>query len=299
MSKIVPHLWFDTEVEEAVDFYTSIFEDSKVVTVQKLEGTPSGDNALSIEFVLANQKFSAINGGPHFTPNPSISLTVLCDSNVEMDRLWKEFADGGKELIPLQKQPFSAYYGWIEDQYGFSWQLIHSEGEAYEQKIIPSFMFSGEAVGQANAAIDFYVGLFQNGKRLETSLYEENKTGQSDAKVSHATFELMETVLIASDNVEMTDFNFNFNEAFSLMVLCVTQAEIDYYWEKLSADPDAEECGWLKDKFGVSWQIIPYNLTELLESGTRQQINAVTQAFLGMKKLDKDKLERIWQKEAE
>lgn len=297
MSKIVPHFWFTTEVEEAVDFYISLFEDSKVITVQKLEGTPSGDNAISIEFVIANQKFAAINGGPYFKPNPSISFTVLCDSNEEIDHLWKEFADGGREIIPLQQQPFSAYYGWIEDRYGFSWQLIHSEGEAYDQKIIPSLMFSGNVTGQADEAIDFYVGLFQNGKRLETSLYEENQASPSKAKVSHATFELMGTALIASDNVGMTDFNFTFNEAVSLMVLCVTQAEIDYYWEKLSADPDAEECGWLKDKYGVSWQIIPHRLTELLESGTREQINTVTQAFLEMKKIDIGKLEDIWQRE--
>ena len=295
MSKIVPHLWFDTEVEEAVDFYTSLFEDSKVMTVQKLEGTPSGDNALSIEFTLANQKFSGINGGPNFTPTPAISFTVLCDSNEEIDRLWEKFADGGRELMPLQKYPFSAYYGWIEDRYGFSWQIIHSEGQTYEQKIIPSLMFSGEETGQADEAIDFYVDLFQNGKRLDTYKFEEDQANHPDAKISHATFELMETELIASDNEEKTDYSFN--EAVSLMVHCVTQAEIDYYWEKLSAVPEAEQCGWLKDKYGVSWQIVPHNLTELLESGSRKQINAVTQAFLEMKKLDIDKLEDIWHKE--
>ena len=83
------------------------------------------------------------------------------------------------------------------------------------------------------------------------------------------------------------------------MVLCVTQAEIDYYWEKLSADPEAEQCGWLKDKFGVSWQIVPANMNELMSRGTQAQIDAVTQEFLKMKKLDKNHLERAWELAAE
>ncbi len=297
MNKIIPHLWFDTQVEEAVDFYTSLFEDSEITTVQKLEGTPSGDNAVSIEFTLTGQKFAAINGGPYFKPNPSISFTVLCDSEEEIDTLWEKFTDGGSELMPLQEYPFSPYYGWVEDRYGFSWQLIHAEGQSYKQKITPTLMFSGEATGKADEAIDFYVDVFQKGKRIDTYPFEEGQANHDEAKVMHATFELMETELIANDNGEKSDFTFN--EAISLMVMCVTQAEIDYYWEKLSADPEAEQCGWLKDKYGVSWQILPHNLTELLESGTRKQINAVTEAFLEMKKLDIEKLERIWEKAAE
>lgn len=297
MNKIVPHLWFDTEVKEAVEFYTSLFEDSEIQVVQKLEGTPSGENALSIEFTLAGQSFAAINGGPYFQPNPSISFTVLCDSKEELDKLWKKFAHGGDELMPLQEYPFSAYYGWIADKYGFTWQLIYTEGEPYEQKIIPSLMFSSEMTGKAEEAMDFYVDIFQNGKRLDTFEYEEGQANNDEAKIAHATFELMDSEFIAADNGEASDYTFN--EAISLIVLCVTQAEIDYYWEKLSADPDGEQCGWLKDKYGVSWQIVPHNLTKLLEKGTREQINAVTQAFLEMKKLDIEKLERIWDKTAE
>lgn len=297
MSKIVPHLWFDTEVEAAVNFYISLFADSKIVTLQKFEGTPAGDNAVSIEFTLAKQPFSATNGGPYFKPNPSISFAVLCDSKEEIDHLWEAFKEEGKELIPLNSYEFSAYYGWVEDKYGFSWQLIHAEGQPYKQKIIPSLMFSGERTGQAEEAVDFYIDLFKNGKRLDTYKYEEGQANHPDAKIRHATFVLKETEWIANDNMEISDFTFN--EAVSFMVLCVSQGEIDYYWEKLSADPEAEQCGWLKDPYGVSWQIVPHNLTELLESGTRKQINAVTDAFLEMKKLDIEKLERVWQMAAE
>jgi predicted 3-demethylubiquinone-9 3-methyltransferase (glyoxalase superfamily) len=77
-----------------------------------------------------------------------------------------------------------------------------------------------------------------------------------------------------------------FNEAFSFMVLCDTQEEIDSYWDKLSAVPEAEQCGWLKDKFGLSWQIVPRALNELLDAATPDEAKRITEAFLNMKKLD-------------
>jgi predicted 3-demethylubiquinone-9 3-methyltransferase (glyoxalase superfamily) len=79
---------------------------------------------------------------------------------------------------------------------------------------------------------------------------------------------------------------FKFNESISFMVYCESQEEIDRYWEKLSADPEAEQCGWLKDKYGLSWQITPIQLGEMLQTGTEDQVARVTQAFLPMKKLD-------------
>lgn len=87
---------------------------------------------------------------------------------------------------------------------------------------------------------------------------------------------------------------FNFNEATSLMVICRDQAEIDYFWEKLSAHPEAEQCGWLKDKFGVSWQIVPFRMDEMMNKGTPEQIERVTKAFLIMKKFDLKELEKAF-----
>ena len=117
------------------------------------------------------------------------------------------------------------------------------------------------------------------------------------AKISYAEFELLGHQLSAADNSDLVDYEFN--EAFSIMVSCVTQAEIDYYWEKLSAHPEAEQCGWLKDKFGFSWQIIPARMNDLITQGTQKQINAVTEAFLPMKKLEIERLERAWEIAAE
>ena len=297
MERIVPHLWFNDNAKEAVNFYRTLFDDSKMMLEQKLDGTPSGENAAYYEFTLAGQLFGALNGGPHFTFNPAISISVNCETIEETEVLWQKLIEGGRALMPLEEYPFSKLYGWVEDKYGLSWQVIYTEGFEYEQKITMQLMFSGHMTGKANEAIKYYTDLFKDGVIGDFHEYEEGQAVQEDAKISHANFSILDTEILASDNGTQTDYTFN--EAISLMVLCVTQAEIDYYWEKLSADPEAEQCGWLKDKFGVSWQIVPANMNELMSRGTQAQIDAVTQEFLKMKKLDKNHLERAWELAAE
>lgn len=297
MERIVPHLWFNDNAKEAVNFYRTLFDDSKMMLEQKLDGTPSGENAAYYEFTLAGQLFGALNGGPHFTFNPAISISVNCETIEETEVLWQKLIEGGRALMPLQEYTFSKLYGWVEDKYGLSWQVIYTEGFEYEQKITMQLMFSGHMTGKANEAIKYYTDLFKDGVIGDIHEYEDGQAVQEDAKISHANFSILDTEILASDNGTQTDYTFN--EAISLMVLCVTQAEIDYYWEKLSADPEAEQCGWLKDKFGVSWQIVPANMNELMSRGTQAQIDAVTQEFLKMKKLDKNHLERAWELAAE
>lgn len=297
MERIVPHLWFNDNAKEAVNFYRTLFDDSKMMLEQKLDGTPSGENAAYYEFTLAGQLFGALNGGPHFTFNPAISISVNCETIEETEVLWQKLIEGGRALMPLQEYTFSKLYGWVEDKYGLSWQVIYTEGFEYEQKITMQLMFSGHMTGKANEAIKYYTDLFKDGVIGDFHEYEEGQAVQEDAKISHANFSILDTEILASDNGTQTDYTFN--EAISLMVLCVTQAEIDYYWENLSADPEAEQCGWLKDKFGVSWQIVPANMNELMSRGTQAQIDAVTQEFLKMKKLDKNHLERAWELAAE
>jgi predicted 3-demethylubiquinone-9 3-methyltransferase (glyoxalase superfamily) len=150
-NKIVPHLWFDKEANEAAHFYCSVFPDSIINNVTMLHDTPSGDSAI-VSFTLSGQPFMAISAGP----------------------------------------------------------------------------------------------LFQ------------------------------------------------FNESISFMVYCDTQEEIDYYWEKLSAVPEAEQCGWLKDKFGLSWQIVPANLDEMMQDQDGERVARVTEAFLKMKKFDLAALQRAY-----
>ena len=292
MDRIVPYLWFDDDAEEAVKFYTTLFDNSEVTYEQALEETPSGDGTKVYEFTLAGMTFGAINGGPQFKFNPSISLSVNWDTKEDVQKLWDQLIDGGKVLMPLQNYPFSELYGWLEDKYGLSWQVMFTGGFEYDQKITPQLMFSGAATGKAKEAISYYTAIFKDGVIGDVYDYEDGEANHPAAKISHANFSIMDTELLIADNGNEVDYTFN--EAISLMVLCVTQAEIDYYWEKLSAESDAEECGWLKDKYGVSWQIVPANMNDLLTRGTTAQLDAVVKELLQMKKIDMNHLERAW-----
>lgn len=289
MAKIVPHLWFDKEAREAARFYTGLFEQSGLHHITTLPDTPSGDAEI-VSFQLAGQSFSAISAGPYFKFNPTISLMVACSSAEEVDVLWKALSDGGSELMPLGEYPFSPRYAWVQDRYGLTWQLMLSEGGTSGQKITPNLLFSGGVNGKALEAVRFYTEIFPEGEVGFINYYKEGEAQSATAKINYADFKLGGTAFSAMDHG--FDVDFTFNEAFSLMVQCRDQNEIDYFWEKLSAVPEAEQCGWLKDRFGVSWQITPANLDEILFNGTEEEIKRVTAAFLKMKKFDLAELER-------
>jgi len=288
MPKIVPHFWFDREAKEAAIFYTSLFENSRILHTALLMGTPSGD-AETVSFELAGQPFEAISAGPFFKFNPSISLMVSCGTKEEVDMLWKALSDGGEPLMPLGEYPFSGWYGWIQDRYGLSWQLMLTE-ERPVSKIRVCLLFADGVCGMAEEAVNFYIGLFPRSEIELISRYAEGEAASPAAKVNYAAFTLDGALFTAMDHGMTGDFRFN--EAVSLIVKCRDQDEIDNYWEKLSAVPEAEQCGWLKDRFGVSWQIVPENMDEVFAEGDRGAIERVTRAFLPMKKLDIAELER-------
>ncbi len=294
MQKIVPHLWYDREAKEAALFYISLFDRSKLLDVRVIENTPSGDSEI-VSFELAGQQFTAISAGPYFKFNPSISLMVACSSVEEIDTIWKAISVGGTELMPLGEYPFSKWYGWIQDRYGLSWQLMLLDGNT-AQKITPNLLFTSESCGFAEDAVKYYTEIFENSEIGIVSRYEAGEAVSPKAKVNFASFKLEGIDFSAMDNA--FDADFNFNEAFSLIVNCKDQKEIDYFWDKLSAVPEAEQCGWVKDKFGVSWQIVPDNMDEILSNGTKDEIQRVTEVFLKMKKFDLDVLEKArWQKQ--
>jgi predicted 3-demethylubiquinone-9 3-methyltransferase (glyoxalase superfamily) len=289
MQKIVPHLWFDKEAKEAAMFYTSLFDQSKLLSETVIGDTPSGDTEI-INFELAGQQFAAISAGPYFKFNPSISLMVACNSLEEVNTKWKALSEGGTELMPLGEYPFSKWYGWIQDRYGLSWQLMLVDSGQAVQKITPNLLFSNDACGKAEEAVKYYVEVFENSEPGMISRYGNDEAQSSKAQVNYAAFKLCGVDFSAMDNA--FDVDFTFNEAFSLIVNCNDQKEIDYYWDKLSAVPEAEQCGWVKDQFGVSWQIVPSNMDEILLSGTKDEIQRVTEAFLKMKKFDLKSLEQ-------
>jgi predicted 3-demethylubiquinone-9 3-methyltransferase (glyoxalase superfamily) len=290
MNGITPHLWFDREAVEAAEFYVSVFPDSQVTDVTTLPDTPSGDTDV-VSFRLCGQPFQAISAGPLFAFNPSVSFLVACATVEEVDRVWGRLAAGGTALMPLDSYPFSRRYGWTADRYGLSWQVMHTDEEV-AQRITPTLMFVGDVCGKAEGAVGFYTSVFPDSKVGDVTRYGAGEAPDVEGSVKHAAFSLAGQGFAAMDSAH--NHEFTFNEAISFLVGCDSQAEIDRYWDSLSAVPGAEQCGWLKDRCGLSWQIVPSAMDEMLRTGTSEQIARVTAAFLGMRKFDLAALQRTY-----
>ncbi|WP_438447026.1 VOC family protein [Gorillibacterium sp. sgz5001074] len=295
---IVPHLWYDQEAKEAAELYTSIFPDSRITHVATLRDTPSGDSEI-VSFEIWGQKFQAISAGPHFKLNPSISFTVyfdpsrVQDSEEKLITAWNRLSEGGMALMPLDKYPFSERYGWIQDRYGLSWQLTLAGPDRGDRPaVVTSLLFVGDQCGRAEEAMQFYKSVFRNSKQGMIARYPAGMEPDREGTVMFSEFMLEQQWFTAMDSAH--EHRFQFNEAVSLMVYCDSQEEIDAYWEKLSAVPEAEQCGWLKDRFGVSWQIVPREMNEMMSKGTPEQLERVTQAFLQMKKFNLAELRQAY-----
>ena len=290
--KITPHLWFDKEAEEAAEFYTYIFKDSKIKSKVNLNDTPSGVvDIVTIE--LCGQEFTLLSAGPLFKFTPAVSFLVACTTKEEVDSLWGELWEGGLVLMELGEYPFSERYGWVQDQYGVSWQIMFIGDRKINQKITPTLMFTGDACGKAEEAITFYLSVFLDSKVGDILRYGKDEKPDKEGTIKNVAFTLEGQEFVAMDSARTKEFSFN--EAISFIVYCETQEEIDYYWEKLSAVPEAERCGWLKDKFGFSWQIVPTGINEMLQGGDREKIARVTEAFLKMKKFDIETLKNAYE----
>ncbi|MFA6002123.1 MAG: VOC family protein [Thermoleophilia bacterium] len=274
------------------EFYISTFSDAGLKYTSILHNTPSGTVKM-VTMELFGQEFTLISAGPLFQFNPSISFLVACKTGEEVDALWQRLSAGGKALMELGAYPFSEKYGWVEDKYGLSWQVMLMGDLEVNQRITPTLMFVGDVCGKAEAAINFYASVFRNAKVGDILRYGKGEEPDMEGTVKHADLTLESQGFAAMDSAREHDFAFN--EAISLMVHCDDQEEIDYYWKKLSADPKAEQCGWLKDKFGLSWQIVPNVMDEMLNDKDEQKIARVTEAFLKMKKFDIEKLKEAYE----
>jgi predicted 3-demethylubiquinone-9 3-methyltransferase (glyoxalase superfamily) len=269
-----------------------LFPNSKITNVTTLRDTPSGDCDV-VSFNLAGQSFMAISAGPLFKFNPSVSFHVKCKTKPEVDALWEKLSKGASVLMPLDTYPFSERYGWLQDRYGLSWQLMYVGESETKQKITPVLMFVGKVAGKAEEAINFYTSVFKNSSSHILARYDKGEEPEREGTVKYAAFELSGAEFGAMDSAR--EHKFAFNEAISFIVSCETQDEIDYYWKQLSAVPESEQCGWLKDKFGLSWQISPKAMEEMMRKGTPEQIARVTQAFLPMKKFDIAALQKAYE----
>lgn len=282
MHHITPHLWFNDNAKEAATFYASLFPQSKVNNVTTITGTPSGDTDI-VNFTLFDRPFMAISAGPYFKLNPSISLFVTFEDQDEIDRVWNALAHEGEVLMEYGTYPWATKYGWVNDRFGVSWQLSLSEHHQMKSRITPQLMFVGANAGDTQKAIETYTSIFPNSS-IDLIAHYEAGEGDKPELVKHARFTLNGDPFLAMGS--SYEHKFKFNEAFSFIVYCETQEEIDHYWSKLSHVPEAEQCGWLKDQYGVSWQIIPTAMQEMMASKDKDKIAKVTQAFLQMKKFD-------------
>ncbi|MDR8393730.1 VOC family protein [Aliifodinibius sp. S!AR15-10] len=297
--KITSCLWFDDQAEEAANFYVSLFDDSEIGMItnyveagQEIHGKEAG-SVMTVDFELAGTKFVALNGGPHFTFTPAISFFVVCETETEVEHLWEKLSEGGKPLMKLGEYGWSKKYGWVEDRYGLSWQLSLGKLEDVGQKITPSLMFVSEE-GQAEEAINLYTSLFEDSDITGILRYGEGEE-QPEGSVKHAQFRLNGETFMAMDS-SPKHADFTFNEAISLVIECDSQEEVDHFWSTLTkgGDPKAQQCGWLKDRFGVSWQVTPSELHKMLLDPDAEKVARVTDAFMQMKKLDLRQLREVY-----
>jgi predicted 3-demethylubiquinone-9 3-methyltransferase (glyoxalase superfamily) len=293
--KIVPCLWFDKEAQEAAGFYGAVFPDSRLERVTVLRNTPSGDVDL-VWFTVGGQPFQAMSAGPVFRFTPAISFLVNFDpqrsrdARERLDATWARLSDGGKVLMPLDAYPFSPHYGWVQDRYGVSWQLILADPAGEPRPFItPFLLFTGKRCGQAEEAGAFWRSLFDGSRSGSLVRHPAGAEPDRAGTVLFSDFRVGDTWIAAMDSA--FPHGFDFNEAISFVVPCRDQAEMDRLWTQLSAVPEAEACGWCKDRYGVSWQIVPAALDRMMASGDQARVDRVTQAVLGMKKLDLAALE--------
>lgn len=288
MHRISPCIWYNLEALAAAQLYVSVFENSKIeYWSQYIEGDgwPTDlppETPLNVRFTLCGQEFNAVNGGPIFRPNPAISYFVDCESETQLDMLWKKLGDGGEVLMEVAAYPFSPKFGWLNDRYGVSWQLSLS---GQKQKITPYLLFAGACHGKAEEAMNTWCALFGNAGILGIQHYGKDAPDtEPEGSVMYATFQLEGQPFMAADSGY--PHNFGFTEGNSFIIYCANQAEIDTLWAKLTEGGQEQPCGWLKDRFGVSWQVVPEEMEKLGDTTNHAQANRVNAALIKMKKID-------------
>lgn len=266
--KIYPCLWFDGQAKNAAEFYSNIFPQSRILS----------DSGMVVMFEVMGKKIMGLNGGPHFKLNASISFMVHLDSVEAINKAWEQLSEGGMVMMGIDKYPWAERYGWIKDKFGMTWQLMLAD----IVDLSPSMLFANAQYGRGIEAMEFYQGIFPASGIDFKELYGANMP-QAEGKLMFGRFHIQDYSIVAMDGPG--DHQFQFNEAFSYVVQCEDQAELDHYWNSLIANGGKESrCGWLVDPFGVSWQIIPAALPKLMSNPATA--GNVMQALMKMNKLD-------------
>jgi len=269
---ITPCLWFNNQAKEAATLYCAAFKQTKI----------SMQSPIVTEIDAAGQKFILLDGGPMYTPNASISFYYICETAEELDVAWNILSKEGSILMPLDTYPWSTRYGWITDKFGISWQLAVGKISDVGQKITPCFLFTGKLYGKADEAIELYASIFENTAVDGILRYTADELPDTAGKVKHAQISLGGQKLMLMESAAADTVPFT--EGVSLTVYCDTQEEIDYFWEKFTESGEESMCGWLKDRFGVSWQIVPTMLGQVMSDPSKA--GKAAKAFMSMRKLN-------------
>lgn len=269
---IFPCLWCNGDAKESAEFYCQVFG-----------GKITVDTPVVINIELFGQKLMLLNAGPQFEKNPSISFLINCASEEDVQHYWDQLSEGGMVLMELDSYPWSKKYGWIKDKYGTTWQLYF--GEMQEQRLVPTLMFMHRNNGKAMEAMEFYTSTFPEFKIEGVLKYKDGgENGEDPENVQHAQFVINNYMLSCMDS--SLDHKFDFNEGISLVIMTNDQKETDHLWNTLISGGGRESmCGWLKDQYGVSWQIVPKKLIELMNDTDPAKSQKVVQAMLKMQKI--------------
>ena len=287
MQTIIPHLWFDTQALEAAQLYTSLIPDSRIDWTHQLTDTPSGD-AVLLQFQLANLTLAAISAGPYFKLNESASLMVHFRDKAELDRVFQLLSEGGRILMPLGEYLFNPYYVWFEDRFGLSWQFLLVPQLDKSVHLDICLLFSEEQVGLPKPFLDEALTIFPESQQGQLSYYQEGEKQVPAAQLNYGELLLTDQKLVVMDHGYGGVASFN--EAFSLMIYTDSQEETSRLYDLLSHEPKAEQCGWVKDQFGLSWQIVPRPLMTAYEELSKDQMKEVNDAILSMKRLNYDEI---------
>ncbi|MBL1220537.1 VOC family protein [Chryseobacterium sp. L7] len=282
---IFPCLWFDEESKQAAEFYCQVFD-----------GKITADTPVVMNIELFGQKLMLLNGGPHFKTNPSISFMVICSTEDEVQKYWDKLIDGGMALMALDSYSWSKKYGWVQDKYGVTWQLFLGD-KPESQKIVPTMMFIHQNNGKAMEAMEFYTTTFPNSNIGNILRYGDGGEGHPISEpaenIQHAQFTIDGYSFYCMDN--SYDHQFDFNEGISIVIMTDDQAETDHLWNTLISDGGRESmCGWLKDRYGLSWQIVPKRLIELMNDSDPSKAQKVVQAMMKMQKIVIQELEEAY-----
>jgi predicted 3-demethylubiquinone-9 3-methyltransferase (glyoxalase superfamily) len=295
--RLVPCIWLDDQAEAAASFYAAAFPDGRVGAVARYprSGANPGNrppgSVLTAEVAVAGQRLTLLNGGPRFRPNPSVSFHVHLPDATPVDALHAVLSDGGLELMPLGTYPWSARFAWVQDRFGVSWQLM-AQADAPGPAIVPALMFAGPHHGRARAAIAAYAAALPGSRVRHVEDFAEGEGGEVGT-VKQAALELLGQPVVAMDGGP--GHAFGFDEGLSLQVRCADQAEVDRIATALAADGGEEgPCGWVRDRFGLWWQVVPEAVAEWLASEDEAARDRVYHALMPMRRIDVAALERAY-----